>query len=328
MADDSMERACYGVSARMIGRILEYIEAHLLEALTPAGIAAQFYMSPSALSQLFTTVCDTGIMEYIRNRRISLAGQALLNTDARIIDLALEYGYETPEAFTKAFSRVYGFPPSFVRRANPPLKQYHPLRVEIKIQGGWVEALPNEWGGGQDGRGEMLYHGVHNEERSLPMNSTTIHVDERQHQEDWRRLRDIGQALTEANIPFKVDGKTMVFAHGLEFPLDKICLTFLWKDEQRVLQFFGFDGKAKEAQSGKTPSFKYFDAQQRGMSVRCMFYGGVDGDDSEVFLYRNTDLVDVDGLELRVQSLEFYFQNGDRQDKIYARVAEYLNRGA
>lgn len=52
------------------------------------------------------------VTEYIRYRRLSLAGKELLATKIHIIDAALKYGYETPEAFSKAFTRFHGFPPS------------------------------------------------------------------------------------------------------------------------------------------------------------------------------------------------------------------------
>ena len=52
---------------------LEYIEANLLEALTPGLIAAHFFVSPSTLSSLFKLVCGMTVMEYIRNRRLTLS---------------------------------------------------------------------------------------------------------------------------------------------------------------------------------------------------------------------------------------------------------------
>jgi hypothetical protein len=78
-------------------------------------------------------------------------------------------------------------------------------------------------------------------------------------------------------ISYKVDGKTSIFAHGLEFKLDKIGLTFKWKEEQKIRDFFHHKGNAVNSFGG----FKYFDTAFEGMKVRCMFYGDYPGDDTE-----------------------------------------------
>ncbi|HML45402.1 MAG TPA: AraC family transcriptional regulator [Clostridia bacterium] len=325
--------ASYAVGVHIVQNILDYIEENLLEALTPAGVAGQFFVSVSAVNHLFAMVCDTSIMEYVRNRRLSLAGQALLQSDTRIIDLAFQYSYETPEAFSKAFARFHGFPPSVVRRVYPPLRQYAPLRVKVEVEGGWADPTNREFPE-QDNRSVSGYHGPDERERRMPMETGNetyrIRIQDMTYQEDWKILRSLAQRLDEAGIPFKVDGKTMIFAHGLEFKLEKICLTFLWNEERRVLDFFGSRGQAKEwypdNSTEKSPAFKYFDAQDQGMKIRCMFYGGCGGDDTRELLYRNTDRVEVDGHAMRVQSLEFYYQNGDQGDAVYAMVEEYLKR--
>ncbi len=84
------------------------------------------------------------IMEYVRNRRLSLAGKELMTSNIHVIDLAFKYGYETPEAFTKAFTRFHGFPPSFVRRTYPEIKMFNPLQIKLEIHGGWEETSNNK----------------------------------------------------------------------------------------------------------------------------------------------------------------------------------------
>ena len=54
--------------------------------------------------------------EYIRNRRLYMAALELKDSDKKVIDVALEYGYETPESFTKAFTRFHGASPSEIKQ--------------------------------------------------------------------------------------------------------------------------------------------------------------------------------------------------------------------
>ena len=76
-----------------------------------------------------------GLGEYIRNRRLYKAALDLQKSDEKIVDIAFRYCYETPESFTKAFSRFHGVSPSQVRE-GAPIKAFLPLKIEISIHGG------------------------------------------------------------------------------------------------------------------------------------------------------------------------------------------------
>ncbi len=74
--------------------------------------------------------------EYIRNRRLSLAGQELQMTDIKVIDAAYKYGYETPESFAKAFSRFHGVTPNAARLRGTRLSLFNALVIKITLEGG------------------------------------------------------------------------------------------------------------------------------------------------------------------------------------------------
>ena len=321
MPTDPKDTAVFSLS--MLQQVIDYIESNLFSELTPAVIASQFYISESTLSSLFKIVCNMTVMEYIRNRRLTLAAEELAKSNIPIIELAYNYGYETPEAFTKAFSRFHGFPPSCIRRGFSVSKLFLPLEIEVSVRGGWNNSnLTKSNAAGQD--------------RAIPMDYTTFitnkggnHMDSHkyrittstmQYKHEWTTLCSLAGHLLQNQIPFKVDGKTMIFAHGLEIPLDKICLTFKWKDEETVRSFFHYGEAAKHTKEG----FKFFDVTYEETKIRCMFYGNCPGDDTDEFLYRNTDLVQIDSLQIPVQSLEFYYENAEKTSQYYEMVEEWL----
>lgn len=65
-----------------------------------------------------------------------MAGKELQNGDKKIIDIALKWGYENPDSFTRAFVKFHGITPSEARKGNASLKTFHPLRLKISLDGG------------------------------------------------------------------------------------------------------------------------------------------------------------------------------------------------
>jgi len=119
-----------------IRRSLEYIEEHLLEDISAQDVAGQVNMSPFFLQRGFSVITGYGISEYIRSRRLYLASLDLSRSDEKVIDIALRYGYETPESFTKAFTRFHGATPSQVRNRQAAVRSFLPLNVNIIVHGG------------------------------------------------------------------------------------------------------------------------------------------------------------------------------------------------
>lgn len=121
---------------RSLQLAIMYMEEHILEPITYNEVAKHVCMSSFNFHRTFSLVTGVNVKEYMRNRRLSLAGQELLKKDNKVIDIALKYGYESPESFTKAFSRFHGITPKMAKHYGKYLNMYDPLVITINIQGG------------------------------------------------------------------------------------------------------------------------------------------------------------------------------------------------
>lgn len=117
---------------------IDYIENNLTNDITINDISKKCYISPYYFQKGFAMLCGYSVSEYIRNRRLSLAGLELLNTDNKIIDIALKYGYDSPDSFTKAFKRFHGTTPINIRNKKGTIKDFSPLKINISLDGGYI----------------------------------------------------------------------------------------------------------------------------------------------------------------------------------------------
>ncbi|WP_127534476.1 effector binding domain-containing protein [Paenibacillus kobensis] len=120
---------------RLLKQSLDYIEEHLdrpleIEAIAKAAMSSKFHFQ-----RMFHALTGFTVTEYIRNRRLTLAAEELAGTDRKVIDIALKYGYDSPEAFAKAFQRLHGVTPTGARRAATRLKAFPRLSFHIQIKG-------------------------------------------------------------------------------------------------------------------------------------------------------------------------------------------------
>ncbi|WP_416825260.1 AraC family transcriptional regulator [Ectobacillus polymachus] len=118
-----------------IQKSINYIEDHLLEEITIEYIAEQANASVFHFQRTFAILTDIPVGEYVRRRRLTLAAQELASTNCKIIDLAYKYGYDTPEAFSKAFRRQHGITPSEARKYIGKLKLYERLIIQVILKG-------------------------------------------------------------------------------------------------------------------------------------------------------------------------------------------------
>lgn len=119
-------------------KAIDYIEDHLLEKIDYDTVATQSFSSSYHFQRIFCILCGFTVGEYIRNRRLSLAGAELAAGDAKVIDIALKYGYESPDSFAKAFQKFHGILPSQARSNGSDLKSFSRLVLKFSLEGGNV----------------------------------------------------------------------------------------------------------------------------------------------------------------------------------------------
>lgn len=120
-----------------IQRAIDYTEEHLTEETDYEAIARAAASSVFHFQRIFSMLCGYTLGDYIRMRRLSLAADELRRTDLKIIDIALKYGYDSPESFSRAFTRFHGVTPSQARRGES-VKIFSRLSVKLILTGGNV----------------------------------------------------------------------------------------------------------------------------------------------------------------------------------------------
>ena len=107
---------------RTINDAIEYMEENLTEDITLADISKAVHLSAFHFQRAFTLLTDMSPAEYLRKRRLSQAGSELAKGDGKVIDIALRYGYDSPDSFAKAFQRFHGIAPSQARTLSSPMR--------------------------------------------------------------------------------------------------------------------------------------------------------------------------------------------------------------
>ena len=122
--------------ADKLNLVVDYIENHLTEEIDQEKIARIAGCSYFDVGRIFSLIAGVGISDYIRKRRMTLAGFELKYKDAKVIDVALKYGYESPDSFAKAFHKFHGILPSQARSNGSQLKSFSRLVLKFSLEGG------------------------------------------------------------------------------------------------------------------------------------------------------------------------------------------------
>ncbi|MBC9784066.1 AraC family transcriptional regulator [Heliobacterium chlorum] len=114
---------------------LRYIEENLADEIDPKEVARIAFCSEYHFKRMFSFLAGVTLSEYIRRRRLTLAAFELSNSDLRIIDIAVKYGYNSPDSFTRAFQSMHGITPSEAKSNGQVLKAYPRLSFHLSVKG-------------------------------------------------------------------------------------------------------------------------------------------------------------------------------------------------
>lgn len=115
---------------------MEYLEEHLTEDIDYGKVSQMAQCSEYHFKRMFSFLAGVSLSEYIRRRRLTLAALDLKDKNVRIIDAAFKYGYNSADAFSRAFYLMHGVLPSAARNENAQLKAYPRMTFQLSIKGG------------------------------------------------------------------------------------------------------------------------------------------------------------------------------------------------
>ena len=114
---------------------VNYIELNLDDEIPYDKLAQIAYCSTYHFQRMFSFITGVPLSEYIRRRRLTLAAFELQTSNIKVIDVAIKYGYESPEAFSRAFKNLHGVMPVSARDIGVSLKAFPKMTFSISIKG-------------------------------------------------------------------------------------------------------------------------------------------------------------------------------------------------
>lgn len=116
-------------------KCLKYIDKVLDDEIDEKTVSTLSGYSYPLFKRIFSIITGITLSEYIRFRKLTFAAIDLRETNEKVIDIAIKYGYDSPDSFTTAFKKFHGFTPSEIRNGNP-FKVFSRLQLKLSITGG------------------------------------------------------------------------------------------------------------------------------------------------------------------------------------------------
>ena len=117
------------LSVKTIENMIEWVEENLRNEPTLEMMSDFVGYSSYYCSSQFHQALGITFKEYVVKRKLTLAANDLMETEHRILDIALKYGFSSNESFTRAFTKEFGYSPSYVRKKQPQLPMYGRLMI-------------------------------------------------------------------------------------------------------------------------------------------------------------------------------------------------------
>ncbi len=115
---------------------LNLLEENLDQEIDDKQLALKAHCSEHHFRRLFSYLAGFSLSEYIRRRRMSLAGLELQTGRARVVDLAIKYGYSSADSFSRAFQDVHGLLPSQAREPGVAIRVFPRMTFQLTLKGG------------------------------------------------------------------------------------------------------------------------------------------------------------------------------------------------
>ncbi len=122
--------------AKAVTRMQDYIDSHLKEPITLRALAAEAGYSPWHSAKMFKEYTGKAPFEYIRMLRLSKAALILRDEKRKIVDVAMDFVFDTHEGFTRAFKKQFGVQPKIYQKNTPPIQLFTPYPVQEYYQMG------------------------------------------------------------------------------------------------------------------------------------------------------------------------------------------------
>jgi AraC family transcriptional regulator len=119
-----------------LNEAIQYIEENLTNEINFKEVARRACCSEYHFKRMFSFLAGISLSEYIRRRRLTLAAFELKDTSVKVIDIAMKYGYQSPDSFSRAFQALHGITPSEARNNGQSLKAYPRMTFQLTIEGG------------------------------------------------------------------------------------------------------------------------------------------------------------------------------------------------
>jgi len=123
-------------SLKNMNGAIKFIEENLTNEIDFKEVARLAHCSEYHFKRMFSFLAGISLSEYIRRRRLTLAAFELKNSNMKVIDIAIKYGYSSPDSFARAFQHLHGITPSEARSNGHSLKAFPPMSFQLSIKGG------------------------------------------------------------------------------------------------------------------------------------------------------------------------------------------------